>query len=451
MTAHPPVSTGHSPLLDARLEALYARHAGGIKLGLENVAALMEELGSPHQALAPIHVAGTNGKGSVCAMLDAVLRAHGGVTCGIYTSPHLIRFNERIRIDGVPISDADLLALLEEVDRADRIIAAKPGLRRSTFFEFTTAAALAWFQRMRARVPVVETGLGGRLDATNVVQPLLVILTAMARDHMEYLGTDLRGIAAEKAGIIKPGRPVICGLMRDEARRVVLDMARQRGAPVIDVRDVVSVKLIKESLDGQRVKVETASASYAPFTLPLLGRHQLENLAAAVAAGDYLNDSGTWLLSEDRVRAGLEQVCWPGRLQVLQRDPPVVLDAAHNPAGAAVLAKALGRLLPGWPIGMVTGMASDKDAAGFMRRMAPHVARSWTVTLDNPRGLPSEEIQRLAEAAGLPADSAPLPDALDRARDWAVAHDGAVLITGSIYLLGEVFEHLGISPYPTSP
>lgn len=436
MTAH------LNPSLEARLAALYARRARGIKLGLDQVGSLLAELGDPHRFLAPIHVAGTNGKGSVCAMLDAVLRA-AGLMPGLYTSPHLIRFNERMRIDGEAIRDEDLLALLEEVDRADEVVAGRADGRRSTFFEFTTVAALTWFQRAGARLVVLETGLGGRLDATNVVHPLMAILTAMARDHTDYLGSTLIEIAGEKAGIIKAGRPVVCGLMKEEAREVILDVARRRGAPVIDVREAVSVKLLDETLDGQRVKVETASGAYRPFTLGLLGRHQLENLASVIAAVEYLNDAGPVTISEEALRAGLEGVVWPARLQVLAKEPPMLLDAAHNPSGAAALAEALDRVLPGRPVALVVGMASDKDAAGFMKRIAPGVAQCWTVPIDNPRGLTPEEMQTHAEAAGLATSTAALPEALDAARDWAATHHGAVLITGSIYLAGDVLSHLG--------
>lgn len=275
--------------LAAALSSLYRRNMHAVKLGLQATEALLEELGNPQESFAALHIAGTNGKGSVCAMLDSTLRAAGYRT-GLYTSPHLIRFNERIRVNGREISDDEIRELLETVDAAAARVVASGKSRDATFFEFTTAMAFLYFQRMKIQVAVLETGMGGRLDATNVVTPALSIITTIGLDHMAYLGNTIEKIAAEKAGIIKPGRPVVCGPLKPEALQVIRETAQSRGAPLTVAAEAVNVWRKQETFAGQRVKVESQDHHYGPLTLPLLGTHQLANCAVAVAALEILRD-----------------------------------------------------------------------------------------------------------------------------------------------------------------
>ena len=432
--------------LQTDLARLFRRTGQGIKFDLGPTAALLRRLGDPQRSLAAVHVAGTNGKGSVCAMIEAVLRAAGHRTA-LYTSPHLVRFNERIRVGGACIGDDELAALFREIETVDRELAAGTNGRELTFFEFTTALALEHFRRAGAQVAVVETGMGGRLDATNVVEPLLAIITRIDIEHTAFLGKTPPDIAAEKAGIIKPGRPVLCGLMPEDARAVIRRVARERGAPLIAVEDAASIRRLKQDWTGQKIKIETANGSYPPVTLPLLGAHQLENVALAVAALEWLNGSAPFRWEVTALHAGLTAVQWPGRCQVLAREPVTLLDVAHNPNGAAALADTLRELAGRQPVGLVAGLLGDKDGAGFFRALAPRISRCWAVPLASERNMPREQLLGSARSAGLDADYLPLDQALAAARAWALANDGVVCIAGSLVLAGAVLAAAGLAPF----
>ena len=298
-------------ILNAKLTYLYGRTGGrGIRLGLDTTLALVRELGVALDRLPCIHVAGTNGKGSVCAMLESVLRT-AGLRTGLYTSPHLIRFNERIRVDGAPIPDEDLSRLLGDVEAADARQSASgaPDVRPGTFFELTTAVALKWFQEQNVQIAILETGLGGRLDSTNIVTPLLSVITEIGIEHTDYLGTTLPEIAAEKAGIIKPSRPVVTGLQRPEAMAVIEARARETHSPLWRAADHVAIRRTKLDPDGQTLSVTPSSGdAWPPFRLPLLGDWQLDNCAIALTALQCLEDILNTPLPGPAVRAGLTLV-----------------------------------------------------------------------------------------------------------------------------------------------
>ena len=427
----------HFSLSDA-LKRLYARSAHNIKLGLDLETELLERMGNPHLRMPHIHVAGTNGKGSVCAMIESVLRAAGYKT-GLYTSPHLVRFNERIQVAGRCISDEDLAALYLEVERQEQTLS-----RRPTFFEFTTAMAFEYFKRQQVELSVLETGLGGRLDATNVVMPLLSVITRIDIEHTQYLGKTIEEIATEKSGIIQPGRVVICGSMPEEAREVILRTARERDAKAIRVEDVVSIRRASRSLRGQKLKIETASASYGSVLLPLLGEYQIENAALAVAVIETLNSLSPFVVDEDAMKKGLESVRWPGRCQVLSEDPLVILDVAHNPNGAEALAASLKELTKGRELGLVVGVLSDKDCRGVMKPFSSIVKRCWAVQIQNERGLPLADLLTCIHNAGISVEGRTLTEALSEAKAWAKAHDAAVCIAGSLYLAGDVLRAEGL-------
>ncbi|MDD5677725.1 MAG: bifunctional folylpolyglutamate synthase/dihydrofolate synthase [Kiritimatiellae bacterium] len=426
------------------LSRLYRLHAAGIKFGLETEHALLERLGHPEHGLGIVHVAGTNGKGSVCSMLEAVLR-RSGLKTGLYTSPHLVRFNERIRINGRCISDEALADLIPRVDEQAKDAAARPGGQEITFFEFTTALAFECFKREQVDIVVLETGMGGRLDATNVITPLVSVITGVSLEHTDYLGKDLQSIAAEKGGIIKPGRPVVIGPLADEPLPVIQRLAQERQARLIQARDVVAVKRKSQNLDGQLVSIESDSTSYGSLRCPLIGRHQLENMGIAVTALEVLRDECGLSVETQTVKEGLEMVRWPGRCQVLAKEPVTILDGAHNPEGAHILSQVLHELVKGQPVGLVAGMCADKDLDGFLRELAGRVRRIWAVPLRTERSLPPGTIAAHAKVAGCPVTTSFVPDALRDASAWAVDNRGAVCIAGSLYLAGEVLELSGQS------
>lgn len=424
--------------LEVFLDALYLRRARGIKLGLDTTTALLEGMGNPERSFLSVHVAGTNGKGSVCAMMHRVLR-EAGVKAGLYTSPHLVRFAERIVIGDEPIDDRALFALLKEVDVHANHLAQRPDHRQPTFFEFVTATAFSAFARQGVEIAVLETGLGGRLDATNVVDPLLTVITSIDIDHTTFLGGTIDAIAREKAGIIKPGRPVVCGHQPEEARRIVKAIAGETNAPFAAVEDLVSVRRTRQSLEGQVLSIETQEGGYPPIRCPLLGQAQLENVAVAVAAIETLRDTVGLPIEAGAVVKGIESVRWPGRGQVLERDPVTLLDSAHNPAGARALRDLLDDILPGTPVGLVAGFSRDKNASEILKTLAPRAAQCWIVPLSVPVAMPVDQAHAAAVTAGLEVEVCKtLEDGLDAAAAWAKKHGAAVCIAGSVYLAGEV-------------
>lgn len=431
--------------INETLARFFSRHAAGIKFDLSITRALLERLDNPERGLIFIHVAGSNGKGSVCCLLDSILRQLVP-NAGLYTSPHLVRFNERIRIGGRPVSDEVLAEAIVTVEAAAQAVEGASDGRLVTFFEFATALAFLIFRRQGVDWVVLETGMGGRLDSTNVVTPLISVITGIALDHTEYLGRDIESIAREKGGIIKPGRPLILGSLPAAAQTVLEARARECAAPVIMAAETVSVRRQRQDLDGQSLLIESGSESYGTARCQLLGRHQLGNLAVAVTAMETLRDYAGLPLTPQMVRDGLAQARWPARCQVLQRDPLIILDGAHNPQCAEALAMTLRELCRTAPVALVTGMCADKDSAGFFQALAGRVRRCWTVRLRSAR---STDPAALAELAGLElgceAQPASLATALQAAAGWAVKEKGLVCIAGSLYLAGEVLEHYGLA------
>ncbi|OQA27035.1 MAG: Folylpolyglutamate synthase [Verrucomicrobia bacterium ADurb.Bin345] len=429
---------GRKPALGDRLTQLYARTAAGVKFDLEVTRRLLDRIGNPQSGMSFVHVAGTNGKGSVCAMIESVCRAAGFRT-GLYTSPHLVKFNERIRVAGRDIEDAELVELFNLVDPHDRALAAMPDGREATFFELTTVMALEHFRRSGVKLAVLETGMGGRLDATNVVTPLVSVITRIGIEHREFLGDTLEKIAAEKAGIIKPGVGVVCGAMDPAAREVIERTAAKRNAPFIPAEESVSVRRAGPgAFPRQKVKIESENSSYPVLQLPLAGSYQLENVATAVAALEYLGQTSPFSPDETAVKKGLESVSWPGRCQLLSEHPPVVLDVAHNPDAARALAAALRELAGRRKVALVLGLLSDKDGRGIMAELAPLAGRCLVVPLHTPRAMRVEDLLACARQAGVEASLSNLAEARAAAVAWAREHDGVVCIAGSLYLAGEV-------------
>ena len=430
-------------ILDAKLTYLYRRTGGStVKLGLDTTQALLRELQVDPLRLPCVHVAGTNGKGSVSAMLESALRA-AGLRTALYTSPHLIRFNERIRVAGRPVPDPDLIRLLDNVERADQAQAAQPGGRQGTFFELTTAVAFQWFLEQGVQLAVLETGMGGRLDSTNVVTPLVSVLTDIGLEHTAFLGRTLEQIAGEKAGIIKAGRPVVVGRQKPAVMKVIEEKARACGAPLLRAEERVSVRRLAQDLDGQVLAIETAGGAWEPVRLPLLGDFQLGNCALAVTALEWLRDELRLPLAPAALRQGLEQVRWPGRCQVVSRDPVFIVDVAHNPDAAAALAAFLKKFRGDRPVALICGMLADKDATGFFRLLRPVVDACVLVPLDSERNIPMDRLLAAAKAARLPAAEGTMPAAVKNAKKWAKKNNGIVVAAGSLYLASAVLYELG--------
>jgi len=419
------------------LARLYQRHAFGIKMGLDVEQALLERLGHPEAAYPCLHVAGTNGKGSVCAMLESILRSAGFKT-GLYTSPHLVRFNERIRINGQSVSDDELAELLAIVEAQSLPIEQEHGGRAITFFEFATAMAFESFRRHKVDLAVVETGLGGRLDATNVVSPLVSVITGISLEHTQWLGDTIEAIAAEKGGIIKPGRPTVLGSLPEPALEVLRRMAGERRSRVVFSDEAVTVRRTRQTPVGQTLNIESASEHYGSVILPLLGRRQMGNVAVVVAALEAAFESTDWRVPVEAVREGLSRVQWPARFQIIRQDPPVILDGAHNPEAADVLVETLREVYKKRPVGLVVGLCQDKDRRRFLKAFYGVAEQVWVVSFAHERAVASADLAVSAQVLDCPVTESSVPEALRLATEWAKARQGVVGVAGSLFLAGEV-------------
>ncbi len=414
------------------LDYLFARTTGKWKLGLERMEALLGRIGHPDKQLKVFHVAGTNGKGSVCATLDAALRAPGRKVA-LYTSPHLVDFRERFLIDGVPITEDDV---------TDWIARRTPLVERlgATFFEATTAMAFELFARAEVDVAVIEVGLGGRLDATNVIDPLVAGVTSIGIDHVEFLGHTHEQIALEKAGIFKRGRPAIIGERDPAIRALLARLAHKAGAdPVRLVANEATITDIRlEPLDGTAFTLALPSGT-AHLRTPLAGAHQATNTALALMLLDAAGPE--YALSPGRAQGALDRVVLPGRFH---RHGRFILDVAHNPDGAAVLADTLRAVDPPRPVTAVLSVLADKDWRGVMDALAP-VVDLFLVT--NAPSAPSARAW-LPEAALTYATArdwkAELEPDFDRALERGDATGGTVLVTGSFHTVGDALARLPV-------
>ena len=408
------------------LNAIHAVHWQGHKPGLGRTRALLAALGDPHKALRFVHVAGTNGKGSTAAMLDSCLRAAGYKT-GLFTSPYINRFNERVQVDGVPIPDGDLVRLVERVQPAAAAMADTP-----TEFEFITALGMLWFAEQRCDIVVLEVGLGGALDSTNVIDPPeCAVITALGLDHVKELGPTLADIAAAKAGIIKPGAPAVSYGGAPEADRVIAAAARACGAP-LTVVDFTRLRLRGAGLDGQTFDFD----GLAGLTLPLLAGYQPRNAAVAVTALRALRARG-WDIPDEAIRRGLASVRWPGRFELLRRSPPFLLDGSHNAHGMRATADSLRSLFPGQKFVFLVSIMADKDADEMLRLLLPLAKAFVTVTAPSPRAIPAADLAARIEALGGSAEpAASIPAAVERAA--ALAAGGPAAALGTLYFSGEV-------------
>ena len=410
------------------LAYIHAVHWQGHKPGLDRTRALLAALGDPHKGLRFVHVAGTNGKGSTAAMLDSCLRC-AGYKVGLFTSPYTNRFNERIQVDGVPIPDGDLVRLVEQVRPAASAMADVP-----TEFELITALGMLYFARERCDIVVLEVGLGGALDSTNVIDPpACAVITALGMDHVKELGPTLADIAAAKAGIIKPGSPVVSYGGAPEADRVIAAAAAACGAP-LTVADFARLTLRGAGLEGQTFDYDGLTG----LTLPLLARYQPRNAVVAIEALRALRARG-WQIPDSAIRQGLAQVRWPGRFELLRRDPPFLLDGSHNAHGMRATADSLRVLFPGEKFVFLVSIMADKDADEMLRLLLPLAKGFVTVTAPSPRAIPASELAARIEALGGRAEPAGgIPAAVARVCELAAGGPAAAL--GTLYFSGEVRE-----------
>ena len=410
-------------------EALYYIHSvcwKGSVPGLERISALLDKMGHPERKLKFIHVTGTNGKGSTCAMLASMFTKAGYKT-GLYTSPFLIRFNERIQINGQQIPDEALVALVEQVKPAADAMEDVP-----TEFEIITALGMLYFAQQQCDIVVLEVGLGGTLDSTNVIEtPACAVITALGMDHVKELGPTLADIAAAKAGIIKPGCPVVSYGGVPEADAVIVRVAKERNAP-LTVVDFDKLKFEGGDLDAVTFDFDGLDG----VKLPLIGSYQPRNAAVAITALRVLRGRG-WNIPEEAIRRGLETVSWPGRFELLRHTPPFLLDGSHNAHGMRATVQSLKDRFPGEKFVFLVSIMADKDVDEMLALLAPLAKRFVTVAAHTPRAMPAETLAGHIRARGCKAEAAPSIEA-GVARAVALGGDGPVCALGTLYFSGDV-------------
>lgn len=397
---------------------------------------LAAAMGNPQEKYPMLHVAGTKGKGSVSALCASALQ-HAGYTVGLYTSPHLFDFNERYQVNGKFITHQDLAAMVEEIKPW---VANIPAL---TTFEIATVIAFAYFARQGVNAAVIEVGLGGRLDATNIIRPIVSVITSLSYDHTQVLGDTLAQIAEEKAGIIKPGVPVVISPQKEAARVVIERTVKEQASRLVQVDREYRVTQLARSLDGQSFTIEMAAEGRTEvdqrkleLTIPLLGSHQIENAATAYAALQVARQQGL-VIDETAIQEGFLEVRWPGRFEILQRQPPLVVDCAHNRDAALKLRQTLDDYFPSRPVVLVFGASEDKDIEGMLVELAPRLTHMIMVKSFHPRAADAETLVSSAAKLGIPAQAVPDVAKAMQAALILAGSDGLVLVTGSVFVVAE--------------
>ena len=408
-----------------------------MKLGLRNTELLLQKLGDPHSSYQSVQIAGTNGKGSTAVMLDSICRA-GGIRTGLYTSPHLISITERIKIGGNEISTDSFAELATEVRRAADLLLTENKLEAlPTYFEHVTAIALLAFRKAGVQLAILETGLGGRLDATTVAGATTVAITPVAMDHEEYLGHTLSEIASEKAAIITPGVNAIIGNQTPVALEVILNRSAEVG--VVPDIGVPAADVEGTTPDGRyTVSLKTIHDLYEHLTIGLRGRHQIENASLAIRIAESLRRQGL-TISKTAIMEGIETATYSGRLELINGAPPVLLDGAHNPAGAEALRQYLDQHVDG-PITLVFGAMKDKKLGDIAQLLFPKATQLIITAPQNPRAAEPEQLRKLAMDHLSPAKihvAVSAGAAMRKAKELT-PHEGLICVTGSLYLVGEV-------------
>jgi len=413
------------------LSYLFGLQKFGIKFGLSNISRLLELVGNPHKTLKTVHIAGTNGKGSTAATIASIMK-EAGYKVGLYTSPHLIDFTERIKISGKEIEEGEVVRLTEYIRSKVQDSEFKDELERITFFEFTTAMALIYFKEKEVDMAVMETGMGGRLDATNVIGPLVSVITNISVEHKEYLGDTIEAVASEKAGIIKDGVPILTGVDQPAAFQVIERICNEKRAPLYRLGRDFSF----HRKGFNNFSYNGINESFDLLTLNLRGGHQFQNASLAVAAVEMLKNKG-FLIPPEALIDGLGKVSWPGRLETISQSPMIILDGAHNPAGAEMLSRAIKEELEFNRLYLVLGIMADKEVEGIISPLAP---LAHEIILSRPK----------YERASNPSDLLPLTrrynvnctafndlrEAIDYAKSRA-GNEDLIIISGSLFTVGE--------------
>jgi dihydrofolate synthase/folylpolyglutamate synthase len=425
-------------LLTLGRELASPQQANARKFDLVNITALCEQLGHPQRAFQSVHVAGTNGKGSTAAMLESILRA-AGLRTGLYTSPHLERINERIRLDGREISDADFAATFTRVRKViEELLAAGRLAAHPTFFECVTAIAFDFFAGAGVQFAVCEVGMGGRLDATNILVPEVAAITQIDFDHENYLGHSIEEIAAEKAGIIKPGARVVSAAEHLIARVVIRQRAVHQAAFLVEIEDAFRIENITEH-DGcyAFTAISNESGSRIPLTLPLPGRFQIRNALTALATARLLAERGA-PVDDDAIARGIAATVWPGRLERIAERPEIYLDGAHNPAGAREIAVFWETLLRGRNIFLIYGAVRDKAVDEIAGILFPRASAVILTAPAQPRAISAPVLAQMISHHASRVEMIPEPNlAFERALELASPED-VIFITGSLYLVGDL-------------
>jgi dihydrofolate synthase/folylpolyglutamate synthase len=415
-------------------ETLSTVHTSQPRSDLSRISAFLNALGNPQHCAPVIHIAGSKGKGSTASMCASVLTAHG-YKVGLYTSPHLHTFRERVKVGDEPIPEEEFAALCEEV--WPLVEQSQNGTLQGaiTVFEALTAIAFLYFERQRVNFQVIEVGLGGRLDATNVVNPSVSVITSLSLEHTSILGNTLAQIAKEKAGIIKPSGTVVCAPQRPEAIAVIREVCDSSNARLVEVERSYSLKQMAASLDGQRFHMKGRLREY-DLWLPLLGDHQLENAATAVGVMEVLQEMG-FSINPDAIVQGFKNVDWPCRMEVLQCDPLVIADGAHNPDSCARLREAVKSAIPFQQLILVMGVSVGKNLPGMVSELAPLKPVVVATRAKHPKSIPTSRIAELFAAQGIPCIerqdvNSALASAIGKTRPG-----DAVLVTGSLFVAAE--------------
>ena len=410
------------------LDYLYRLEKFGMVFGLTQVKKILDALGNPHREVQAIHVGGTNGKGSTAAMMSSILQKEG-YRVGLYTSPHLIRFTERIKVNGKEIEEKEVADLTRWMRREVEAAGVAPSF---TFFDFTTAMALAYFKRKLVDLAILEVGLGGRLDSTNVIDPLISVITNIAKEHEAYLGKTVLKIAGEKAGIIKRGRPLITAATQPQILRLFSKTCRRKGSPFLRVgKDFRYVRA-----GGGDFDYEGLHRKLWGIHLNLKGSHQVLNATTALGAMEVLEDLG-YPVSTEAMMDGLREVDWPGRLEMVSSSPRVLLDGAHNPAGALVLKESLEKEFRYRHLTLLVGIMKDKDIASMLHFLAPLADRIILTRPHTDRAMPPALLKKALDQNGKKAEIAEdLKEAIERGLSLTRKED-LLCITGSLYTVGE--------------
>jgi len=424
---------------------IYNLQKHGTKFGLSNITRLVSIFGNPHESFPSVHVAGTNGKGSTSAFIASLLKV-SGLKVGLFTSPHLVSFTERIRVNSEEITEYEVMSLTEEI--RSKVVDFSP-----TFFEVVTALAFLYFQRKRIDIAVIEVGMGGRLDATNILMPEVSVITCIDYDHREYLGDTLSEIAYEKAGIIKDSIPVVISSQAPDVLEVIEAKAKEKNSEVYLYGRDFSAVLKREDPSGICFDYFGGdSFDIHDLYLPLIGEHQMQNATVAIKAVELLSKKITpnsELRTPNFIREGLKDVKWPGRLEMIQDNPPILIDGAHNPAAAVVLSRALVKNFLGIykRIILILGIMGDKDIEGIMKPLLPIASEIILTSPGYERAAPPAKLAGIAASLGFPEVrvASCVKDAIEMAKNSSLVtrHSSLIVITGSFYTIGEAEEVLG--------